>query len=193
MAISKSTFTKDLLAKLMRGIAKTSIAPVTDGSVTFSSSTFANAGQIFSIEDSLSIEWSEPTITEVRVDQGLQTIAMDIEKGDITFSANYPTVASAAISELFKCSSGAVSITSADGVAYSGTGVFLEPKTTEVSVLIEDMNEEYSIAFARVSLTARLAYDNDTKVWYIGLDGRVLNNLADGQPDAVVSEKVTNG
>ena len=117
MAISKSTFTKDLLAKLMRGIAKTSIAPVTDGSVTFSSSTFANAGQIFSIEDSLSIEWSEPTITEVRVDQGLQTIAMDIEKGDITFSANYPTVASAAISELFKCSSGAVSITSADGVA----------------------------------------------------------------------------
>lgn len=190
MAISKSTLTKDLLSKLMRGIAKTSVAPVTDGSVTFSSSTFSDAGQIFSIEDSLSIEWSEPNITEVRVDQGLQTIAMDVEKGDITFSANYPTVAAAALSEFFKCSAGSISITSADGVAYTGTGVFLEPKTTEVSLLIEDMNEAYSIAFARVSLTARLAYDTDTRVWYIGLNGRVLNNLADNQPDAVVSEKV---
>lgn len=193
MAISKSTLTKDLLSKLMRGIAKTSVAPVTDGSVTFSSSTFSNAGQIFSIEDSLSIEWSEPNITEVRVDQGLQTIAMDVEKGDITFSANYPTVAAAALSEFFKCSASSISITSADGVAYAGTGVFLEPKTTEVSLLIEDMNEAYSIAFARVSLTARLAYDTDTRVWYIGLNGRVLNNLADNQPDAVVSERVVNG
>lgn len=195
MAINKSTFTKDLLAKLMRGIAKTSIAPVVDGSVTFSSTTFSNAGQIYSIEDSLAIEWSEPSITEVRVDQGLQTIAMDVEKGDITFSANYPTMASAALSELFKVSGSSVTITSADGVSYTGTGIFLEPKTTEVSVLIEDMNEQFSIAFARVSLTARLAYDNDTRVWYIGLDGRVLNNLATNQPDAVVSEKtpVNNG
>ena len=191
MAISKSTLTKDLLAKLMRGIAKTTIAPVTDGSVTFSSSTFSNAGYIYSIEDSLSIDWSDPSITEVRVDQGLQTIAMDVEKGDITFSANYPTVAAAAVSEFFKTTTGSVSITSNESVAYTGVGISTEPKTTEVSVLIEDMNEEYSIAFARVSLTARLSYDNDTKVWYIGLSGRVLTNLASGQPDAVVCEKVT--
>jgi hypothetical protein len=35
MPTYKQTFTNDLLAKLARGIAKTYIAPVTDGSVTF--------------------------------------------------------------------------------------------------------------------------------------------------------------
>lgn len=188
--INKTTFTKELLSKLMRGIAKTSIVNVTNGAVTFSSTTFSNAGQLYSIEGSLQIDWAEPTIDEVRIDQGLQTIAMDVEKGDITFSANYPALAAVVLKEFFKHTDSDVSITSPDGVSYSGTGIFLEPKTTEVSILIEDMNEAMSFAMARVSLTARLAYDQDNKTWYIGLNGRVLTNLADGQPDAVVAEKV---
>lgn len=192
MAISNSTFTKALLDKLARGIAKTYIAPVTGGSVTFSASTFSNAGLLFSVEGSMEIDWPEPDISEIRVDQGLQTIAMDVDKGDITFAANYPAVAGVVLSEFFKTvGTGNVTITSPDGVAYEGPGLSTEPKTTEVSVFIEDMDSQFSITMARVSLTARLAYDADNKLWYIGLNGRVLTNLAANQPDVVVAEKKT--
>lgn len=194
MAINKSTFTKDLLAKLARGISKTYIAPVTDGSVTFSASTFSNAGLLYSVEGSLAIDWSEPSITEIRVDQGLQTIALDVEKGDITFSANYPTMASAALAEFFDqvgSSNFTVATPDTTPISFSGPGFTLEPKTTEVSVMITDMDEKFAITMARVSLTARIAYDSDNKIWYIGLNGRVLTNLAANQPDAVVGELVT--
>lgn len=192
MAINKTNFTKALLDKLMRGIAKTSIVDVTDGSVNFSADTFANAGRLYSVEGSLQLDWPEPSIEEIRVDQGLQTIAMDVDKGDIVFSANYPPLAAVVLKTFFKSTASDVTITSPDGVSYTGPGIFTEPKTTEVSVLIEDMDEEYSIAMARVALTARLAYDQDRKLWYIGLNGRVLTNLADNQPDVVVAEKVSS-
>lgn len=189
MAINNSTFTKALLEKLMRGIAKTYIAPVTAGSVTFDNTVFATAGLLYSVEGSLNVDWPEPTIEEIRVDQGLQTIAMDVDKGDITFSANYPAMAAAVLTEFFKHSASNVTLTSPDGVAYVGPGLFLDPQTTEVSVLIEDMDQKYAIAMARVALTARLAYDADRKLWYIGLNGRVLANLAANQPDVVAGEK----
>lgn len=190
MAINKTTFTKALLDKLARGIAKTYINPVTDGSVTFDANAFANAGLLYSIEGSMEIDWPEPDISEIRVDQGLQTIAMDVEKGDITFSANYPTAAAAALSEFFKTVGVAnFTFTDPDGQSFSGPGLSTEPKTTEVSILIKDMDEQFTIAMARVSLTARIAYDTDTRVWYIGLNGRVLTNLAENQPDVVVAEK----
>ena len=177
------------MAKLARGIAKTYIAPVTDGSVTFNSTAFANAGLLYSIEGSMEIDWPEPDISEIRVDQGLQTIAMDVEKGDITFSANYPTAAGVALSEFFKTVGAAnFTFTDPDGQSFSGPGLSTEPKTTEVSILIKDMDEQFTIAMARVSLTARIAYDTDTRVWYIGLNGRVLTNLAENQPDVVVAE-----
>jgi hypothetical protein len=193
MSTYKQIFTKDLLAKLARGISKTYIAPVTSGSVSFSSTTFASAGLLYSIEGSLAIDWAEPSISEIRVDQGLQTIAMDIEKGEVTFSANYPTMAGAALAEFFEqVGSSNFSVATPDTVpvAYSGPGFTLEPKTTEVSVMITDMDEKFAICMARVSLTARIAYDSDNKIWYIGLNGRVLANLATNQPDVVISEKV---
>lgn len=190
MAINNTTFTKALLDKLARGIAKTYVTNVTNGSVTFSADTFANAGLLYSTEGSMEIDWPEPDISEIRVDQGLQTIAMDVDKGDITFAANYPALAAVVLSEFFKTVGSAnVTITSPDGVTYTGPGLSTEPKTTEVSILIEDMDNEFSITMARVSLTARLAYDSENKLWYIGLNGRVLTNLAEGQPDVVVAEK----
>lgn len=193
MAINKTTFTKELLEELMRGIAKTSIAPVADGAVTFSSTTFSNAGRLYSVEGSLNLDWPEPTLEEIRIDQGLQTIAMDVDKGDISFSANYPAMAADVLKEFFKHTESDVTLVSPDGVSYVGPGLFVEPQTTEVSVLIEDMNEQYAIAMARVALTARLAYDTDRKLWYLGLNGRVLANLAANQPDAVAGKKQTQG
>lgn len=189
MAVNKTNFTKALLDKLMRGIAKTSIVNVEGGSVTFSAETFQNAGLLYSVEGSFNLDWPEPSIDEIRVDQGLQTIAMDVDKGDITFSANYPAMAAVVLKEFFNSVEDDVTIASPDGVNYKGPGIFIEPKTTEVSVLIEDQDYKYSIAMARVSLTARIAYDQDNKLWYLGLNGRVLANLADKQPDVVVAEK----
>lgn len=191
MAISNTTFTKALLSKIQRGIGVTSIVPCVDGGQTFSATTFADAGKIYSIEGSFAIDWPEPDVTVVRIDQNLKQILMNVENGDITFSANYPTTAAAAINELFNIESASVSITSADGVSYSGVGISLDPKTTEVSLLVEDEAASGSIAFARIAMTARFAYDSDNRLWYIALSGRVLENLTDGQPDVVVSEVAT--
>lgn len=194
MDINKTNFTKDLLAKLMRGIAKTYIVDVEDGSVNWSASTFANAGLLYSVEGSFNLDWPEPSIDEIRVDQGLQTIAMDVDKGDIVVSANYPSVAAVPLQAFFKNTGSMIEITSPDGVVYKGPGLFIEPKTTEVSMYIEDQDAQFGIAIARIALTARLAYDADNKLWYIGLNGRVLANLAENEPDLIVAEKkVVNG
>lgn len=192
MAISSSTLTKDLLNSLARGIATTKILPgAANGAVTMSSLNFTTAGLIYSIEGSLSIEWAEPTLEELKVDQGQQSIAVDIEKGDITFSANYPTIAQAALTEFFDADSTTATVTADASHQYQGKGIFLTPKQTEVTMMIEDQDQEWAIIFARVSLTARLVYDSDNRIWYIGLNGRILSNLADGQPDALIIPKKT--
>lgn len=183
--------TKSLLAELSRGIAVTRIKAVpANGEVDLATLTFATGGGLlYSVEGSLQLDWPEPDISEIRVDQGLQTIAMDIEKGDISFAANYPTSAEAALTTFFKASDSNKVITTETGTTYTGKSIFLEPKTTEVSICIEDENQQYCIAMARVSLTARLAYDQDNRIWYIGLNGRVLTNLKDGEGDAVVAKR----
>lgn len=192
MAISSSTLSKDLLSSLARGIATTKILPgAANGAVTMSSLNFTTAGLIYSIEGSLSIEWAEPTLEELKVDQGQQSIAVDIEKGDITFSANYPTIAQAALTEFFDADSTTATVTADASHQYQGKGIFLTPKQTEVTMMIEDQDQEWAIIFARVSLTARLVYDSDNRIWYIGLNGRILSNLADGQPDALIIPKKT--
>lgn len=189
MAITKETFNKALLEKLARGIAKTYIQDVTDGSVQLSTLSLANAGLLYSIEGSFELDWPEPTIDEIRVDQGLMTIATDVDKGDISFSANYPPMAAVVLKTFFKVNTSDVTITTADGVTYKGPGLFLEPKTTEVTMSVEDNDGEFQIAMARVALTARLAYDSDNKLWYIGLNGRVLANLKEGEADFTVAQK----
>lgn len=187
MAIDK--LTKDLLAKIGKGIAHTRVLGVTDGKVTFSNLDFSQGGEIFSIENSLEINWDEPTLSELKVDQGLQTIDISIEQGELTFAANYPTLAEDALAEFFKTAKTASTIKASADVSYTGKSIFTEPKTTELSILIEDQNEAFGICLARVSVTARLALDNDSKVWYIGLNGRVLANLEDGQGDILVAPK----
>ena len=194
MAISSSTLSKDLLNSLARGIATTKILPVaSSGAVTMSGLNFTTAGLLYSIEGSLAIEWAEPTLEEIKVDQLQQTIAVDIEKGDITFTANYPTIAEAALQELFKADSTSKTVTADSNTQYQGKGIFLTPKQTEVTMMIEDQDQKYAVIFARVSLTARLVYDSDNRIWYIGLDGRVLANLASNEPDALIIPKKAAG
>jgi len=201
---SSADFTKALLDKLARGIATTKIKDVpAGGEVTLSSLNFATgAGELYSIEGSFNLDWPEPSLDEIRVDQGLQTIAMDVDKGDISFSANYPAVAEAALVYFFKNtgSDATITVQAADStttpatpaITYTGKSLFVQPKTTEVSICIEDQDQKYAIVMARVALTARLAYDADNKIWYIGLNGRVLANLKEGEADVVVAERDTN-
>ena len=196
-APTASDFTKALLASLARGIATTKIKDVpAGGEVTLSALDFSSgAGELFSIEGSFNLDWPEPTLDEIRVDQGLQTIAMDVDKGDISFSANYPAVAEAALKYFFKNDEVSATITteaagtSTPAVTYTGTSFFIQPKTAEVSIAIEDQDQKYCITMARVALTARLAYDADNKIWYIGLNGRVLTNLKAGEADMVVAAR----
>lgn len=196
-ASTASDFTKALLASLARGIATTKIKDVpAGGEVTLSALDFSSgAGELFSIEGSFNLDWPEPTLDEIRVDQGLQTIAMDVDKGDISFSANYPAVAEAALKYFFKNDEVSATITteaagtSTSAVTYTGTSFFIQPKTAEVSIAIEDQDQKYCITMARVALTARLAYDADNKIWYIGLNGRVLTNLKAGEADMVVAAR----
>ena len=120
-APTASDFTKALLASLARGIATTKIKDVpAGGEVTLSALDFSSgAGELFSIEGSFNLDWPEPTLDEIRVDQGLQTIAMDVDKGDISFSANYPAVAEAALKYFFKNDEVSATITTAHASSIS--------------------------------------------------------------------------
>lgn len=188
-----SSLTKDLLNSLARGIATTKVISAGTGSVTMGSLDFTSAGLLYSIEGSLSIEWAEPTLEEIKVDQMQQTIAVDVEKGDITFTANYPTIAQAALAEFFKADGTSKTVTADSSTQYQGKGIFLTPQQTEVTMMIEDQEQKWAVIFARVSITARLVYDSDNRIWYIGLDGRVLANLASNEPDALIIPKKAAG
>ena len=98
---------------------------------------------------------------------------------------------SIALGEFFDADSTTATVTADASHQYQGKGIFITPKQTEVTMMIEDQDQNYAVIFARVSLTARLVYDTDTRIWYIGLNGRILSNLGEGQPDALIIPKKT--
>ena len=183
--------THALLSDLHKGISQTALLPIADGQGTLNAADFSAADLIYSIKDSFTVEWSDPTVDEILVDQNDEVIDTNMsDEGQVTISANYPSQATAALGYFFtqaKTLSGVVGpAVGSDSITYSGASYFKKPKTIECSLMSTSASRQSSIIFARVQITARLQRDSDTGLWYIALTGTMLTNLKDGEGDFAV-------
>lgn len=184
--------THALLSDLHKGIAQTALLPVVDGQGTLNAADFSDADLLYSIKDSFDISWDEPTVEEIKVDQNDETIDTNMtDEGEVTLTANYPSNAGAALEYFFKKAKAVTGVTGPNGKTYSGSSYFKRPKTIEVSLMSTSSSEESCVIFARFQITARFLRDSDTGLWYIGLTGKMLTNLKDGEGDFAVLKAPT--
>lgn len=180
-----ATLTMDLLKPLHKGNAAIALKPVTDGKVTLSTLSFADADLIYSIKGTFNINQDDPSVTELKIDQGDAVIDTDTEAGAITITASYPTIATAAF-EYFYNAGKSVTVTAQDTTSYAGKSFFNTPKQVECSLLAQSQDKSTAIAFARVQLTVVMRQDSEDQPFYLALTGKVLTNLATGEGDFAV-------
>ena len=184
--------THALLSDLHKGINKTALLPCpSTGEVTLAAADFSAADLLYSLKDSFAVDWSEPTLDEITVDQADEVIDTDMSDiGEVTITANYPTQATAALEYFFtkaKAITGVKGPGWASGDAtYEGASFFKMPKQIECSLMSTSASGKSAIVFARVQFTAREQRDNDTGLWYIAVTGKMLSNLKDGEGDFAV-------
>lgn len=196
-----ATLTKAMLDDLHRGNAAISLLAYTTGGVTYSSLDFSAADQIFTIKDSFNISQDDPTVTEIKIDQGDATIDTDTEKGDWTLTGNIPSVATALLEYFYtKAASSTISGSSvsikgnggASAVQYQGAAFFADPKEVHATVMIESASKKTAIIFAHVKFTAAMAEDDNNNPLYIKFTGSVLTNTKANEGDfAVLKAKAT--
>lgn len=187
-----ATLTKELLKPLHKGNSAIALLPVTDGKVTFASLDFSAADLIYSIKGTFNINQDDPTVTELKIDQGDAVVDTDTEAGAITITANYPTIAQAAFEYFYNPGLAITAMKSVDeDVTYSGESFFNTPKQVECSLLAESQDKSTAIAFARVQLTVVMRQDSEDHPLYLAVTGKVLTNLAEGQGDFAVLKKAT--
>lgn len=97
---SKKSLTHEMLANLFKGCSAISLLPYSPTGVAWAGLDFGDADQIYTLKDSFQISQSDPTVTEIQIDQMSETIDSDTEKGDWTFTGNIPSLA-AEILEVF--------------------------------------------------------------------------------------------
>lgn len=188
--------THALLADLNKGITKTAFLPISEGQATLNAADFSAADLIYSIKNSFSMDWSEPTIDEIKVDQNDEVIDTDMSDiGEVTITANYPSQAGTALAYFFTQAKSLSGVkdpgwTSGDAT-FEGASFFRKPKQVEGSLLCTSASGKSMIVFARVQITARELRDNDTGLWYIGLTGKMLTNLKDGEGDFAVLKQAS--
>lgn len=188
-----ATLTKAMLADLMKGNAAISmLACPANGQVTLANLDFSGADQIFSIKDSLTIAPSDPTISNIQIDQLNEIIDTDIEDGDYVINANIPSIAQAVLDYFYNAGATVSSMkgqTATD--LYDGKG-YLDRKEVWVSVLIESASKQTAVCFARVKVIVNPpARDDNSNPVYLKFAGYINANLKANEGNFVVLKKHT--
>lgn len=187
---NNATLTKTMLQDLMKGNASISLlACPSNGAVTFAGLDFEEADQIFSTKDSFTLAPSDPSTTNIQIDQLDEIIDTQVEEGDYVMSANIPSIASALLSYFFD--SGA-SITSSSvikgqsGTSYIGSA-FQGRKEVYCSVLVESASKNTAICFARVKcVVLPPARDDNSTPAYLKFSGYISANLKQNEGNFAV-------
>lgn len=185
-----ATLTYAMLEDLHKGCSAISLKEYPTGGVTLDGLDFSAADQIYTLKDSFNIAQSDATVSEIKIDQGDDTIDVDIDKSDWTLSGNIPSVAQALLAYFYKKAKdvNATGIKGAgtDGVTYKGASFFTDPKEVMCSVLVESESKKTAICFARVRFIVGMAQDDNNNPAYLRCTGYVLTNTKDGEGDFAV-------
>lgn len=183
--------TKAMLADLMKGNAAISLLACPDnGEVTFSALDFSDADQIFTTKDSFQIAPSDPTVTNLQIDQLNEIIDTDIEDGDYVINGNIPSIAQSVLSYFYEkkqdisAMKGQGGDNTYDGASYGAR------KDLYLSILVESASKNTAICFARVRVVVNPpARDDNSTPAYLKFSGYINTNLKEGEGNFAVLKK----
>lgn len=179
-----------MLEDLHRGCASIKLLAVpSGGSVDFSSLSFSEADEIFTLKDSFQITQDDPSSEEIKIDQNDETIDTDVTSGEMKLQGDIPSVASPLLAYFFDQGQSSASVTAAAGDTYSGRGFFKNPKEVMATVLVVSASKKTAVVFGRVKLVASLTQDSTADPLCVRFAGTVLANLKDGEGDFAVLKK----
>lgn len=184
------TIDKEALKDLMTGNAS---FRVVDQVGTLTDNTFDDADQLFTVEGTLAITQAEPTNNDIRIDQSDLPIDTIPTTGEFTIAGTFPSIAIPVMDYFFNKSkiqpTLTTGITGSDGTTKykDATGYSLDGKRKNVTMMLESKSRKTSIAFMNVTLMAVINWgDVTTSPMGLTLNGTVLTNTTEGQPDIVV-------
>lgn len=177
-----ATLTKAMLNDLHRGCAAISLLPYTSAGVSsFANLDFSAADQIFTLKDSFNISQGDPSIEEIKIDQGDVTIDSDTTPGEWSLAGNIPSVASAVLAYFYESAQAMSSVTvkgqgSSTANYTRGAAFFATPKEVQATMLIESASKKTAIVLANVKMTVGLSKDDASNPAYLKLAGTILAN-----------------
>ena len=171
--------TKAMLEDLHKGSAAISLIPYKVGGVKFTSMTFKDADQIFTLSGSLTLTNDGVNVTPTTIDQNEETIDFDMDEGDWKLTGNIPSMATAVLSYFFEegeeITTGS-EVIGPDDTKYVGKG-YNKAKFVEVSMLLTSESKKTAIGLARVKLAVTPpSIDDMDNPAYLQMTGYVLVN-----------------
>lgn len=201
---SSKTLAQSLLTKLFKGQSRFSILPyettkqasgASEGGILWADLSFQGADEVFTLKDSFTLTKADDTEESIQIDQ-LKGATIDTsitERGAMTFEGNIPVITEEWANIFYDAGATiahANPVMGQNGTEYNGKAYFLESKQVDVVVLIENDNEDRSIAFARCSMHLAPQFESGSPAYY-KLSGTVLTNTDKGgdQGDYAIFEK----
>lgn len=174
-----ATLTHAMLDDLHIGNASISIKPYAAGGLDLTAAqSFADADQIYTLEDTFNLTSDDPSSTDIRIDQHREVIDVSIDKGgNWIMTGNIPTQAAAVLQYFFPDGAATGTVTGTDGATYTGQGVLSTPEVIEVSALVESESKNTAILFAHVKMVvSRPKKDDNSNPLYLTFTGFILPN-----------------
>lgn len=179
-----SDITRSILNAQFKGQTCVRFVEQTD---TITDATFANAGLLFTEKDSFSLVQADPTRTDIKIDQGDETIDTAVENGEFTVSGSIPSF-DVKVFKLFYPEAATqptitTGITGIDGTTKfdSVTAFDFAPKELDVTMWVESANKKYAYILTHVRLTAVMNHDSvSTTLFTLNFTGTVLKPRTDG-------------
>lgn len=148
-----TTLTKAMLDKVYKGISSIHITEVKPITATM----FDGADELFTLKDSVSFSQSEPSKTEINVDQFSAPIAATYDAGEFTISAVVPSVAKEVLEYFY--TKNAATITPITGFT-TGTAIDLTSKVVNVSLKMVNDSGDMAIVIPNCEIIANMDWSD---------------------------------
>lgn len=188
-----ATLTKEMLQDLKKGKTKIKVVSQT---YNITDTTFDDADEFYTLEDSLVIEQASPTISGIKVDQLDGSVAETTEFADTTIAGSIPSSAKEVFDFFYEKSTTqptlTTGITSHNGTKLTkGDGYNMNPKPKNLTVLLESESGDTAIVFTNVTLFGGISISSvKTTPWSIPFSGTAKEALEEGKPSFIVLRAV---
>lgn len=179
-----ATLTKAMLDDLHKGCASIRLISQTND---ISAADFSGADQIFTLKDTFSVNQGDPTVSEIKIDQGDKTILTDVESAEFNMSGDIPSAAKELFDYFYATNSGtaatkvSVKVNSSSAADFEGYGYSVSPKLTNATVLVESASKKTAVAFINVQFVVNYVDDDQSNPQRVHFIGTILGNTGDGE------------